>query len=392
MSAPADRFEVRLGFIPLNDMAPLAVAQERGLFEHHGLRVSLSREPSWANVRDKAAYGLLDGAHMLTPMPITAALDHSGPAVITPMALALNSNAITVSNELFEMMGEADPLGMTAPTRTAAPLAKALPAWRASRGRKPNFAMVFPSSAQNYELRYWLAAGGVDPERDVNLVVVPPPRMFDMLRDGRIDGYCAGAPWNAMAEAGGLGRIVIAGWRFWGLKPEKTLGVSAPWAQREPEALQALLRALLEAAIWADAAENREELTAILSMPAYVGESRPTVRWSLYADDRRFLIFHRSAANFPWISHGLWFARQMARWGQADESAAANAVRAVFRPDLYREAAQALGVNAPLDDVKVEGAHDAPWTVPGSLGPIDMLPDRFFDGTMFDALAANAEG
>jgi nitrate/nitrite transport system substrate-binding protein len=392
MTAPANRFEARLGFIPLNDMALLAVAQERGLFAKHELRVALSREPSWANVRDKVAYGLLDGAHMLSPMPIAAALEHSGPAVITPMALALNSNAITVSNELFDLMNAADPGGMAAPVRGASTLAKALVSWRALGRPKPTFAVVFPYSAQNYELRYWLAAGGIDPDRDINLTVVPPPRMFDMLRAGKIDGYCVGAPWNAMAEAGGLGRIIIAGWQFWGLKPEKTLGVSAPWAQREPEALQALLRALLEAAQWADAAENREDLAAILAMPAYVGESRSIVRWSLYADDRRFLVFHRSAANFPWISHGLWFARQMARWGQADEGAAAQAARTVFRPDLYREAAKALGVNAPLDDVKIEGAHETGWSLPGTLGPIDMMPDRFFDGATFDAFTEKAEG
>lgn len=387
MTAPANRFEARLGFIPLNDMALLAVARERGLFARQELRVALSREPSWANVRDKVAYGLLDGAHMLAPMPIAAALEHSGPPVIAPMTLALNSTAITVSNALFNLMDAADPEAMAAPARRATALANALPSWRALGRPKPTFAVVFPYSAQNYELRCWLAAGGVDPDRDVTLTVVPPPRMFDMLRAGQIDGYCAGAPWNAMAEAAGLGRIVIAGWRLWGLKPEKTLGVSAPWAKREPHALQALLRALLEAAIWADAPENREELAAILSMPAYVGESRSSVRWSLYADERRFLILHRSAANFPWISHGLWFARQMARWRQADEDAAIQAARTVFRPDLYREAAKAMGVNAPIDDSKVEGAHETAWTLPGTLGPIDMMADRFFDSAVFDAPA-----
>jgi two-component system, oxyanion-binding sensor len=385
MSAPANRFELRLGFIPLNDCALLAVAQERGIFQRHGLNVALSREPSWANIRDKVAYGLFDAAHMLAPMSIAAALEHGrAPPIIAPMALGLNGNAITVSNALFEEMRAADPAGMAHTPRTAAPLARVIRARRAAGQAKPTFAIVFPYSAQNYELRDWLSESGVDPARDVSLVVVPPPRMLDLLRANKIDGYCVGGPWNALAESKGVGKIVLAAYEYWGLKPEKVLGVSSEWAAREPAALQALVMALLEAGQWADAAENADELATILAQPGYVGADQETIRFAFTAAERRFLILLRSAALFPWVSHGLWFAAQMARWGQAEEGAAIAAARAVYRPDLFRQAAAAIGMNAPRENEKVEGGHGVSWEVPGTNGPISMYPDQFFHTRAFD--------
>jgi nitrate/nitrite transport system substrate-binding protein len=397
MSEPLETTTLRLGFIPLNDCAPLAVAAEMGLFAAEGLDVTLSREASWANIRDKVALGLLDGAHMLGPMPIAASLGIGGEptAMIAPMALNLNGSAITVSVAVAQAMRAVDPPGMAVRPRTAAPL-KALIDQRRARGEPPlTFAVVFPYSVHNYELRYWMAAAGIDPDRDVRLVVAPPPRMAGALKAGEIDGFCVGAPWNGVAVSEGGGEVMAFASDWWGMGPDKVFGVTRTWAERHPATLTAVMRALLRAAAWADAPRNRAELAALLTRPDYVGAPEAVVRLSLVgpmpyaagqaaADARDLLVFHRNCANFPWTSHALWFASQMVRWGQAPESLDFAAAAAVYRPDLFRRAAASLGEAAPLADRKAEGGHDAPWSLETTAGTVAMAPDRFLDGGVFD--------
>jgi nitrate/nitrite transport system substrate-binding protein len=397
VSEPLETTRLRLGFIPLNDCAPLAVAAEKGLFEAEGLSVSLSREASWANIRDKVAVGLLDGAHMLGPMPVAASLGVGGEvtAMIAPMALNLNGSAITVSRAVAEAMRAVDPQGMAARPRSARPL-KALIEARRGRGEAAlTFAVVFPYSIHNYELRYWMAAAGVDPDRDVRLVVLPPPRMAGALKAGDIDGFCVTAPWNGLAVAEGTGEVMTFASEWWGMGPDKVFGLTRAWAERHPASLQALLRALLRAAAWADAPDNRAELAALLARPAYVDAPEAVVRLSLVgpmpyaageaaADSRDYLVFHRNCASFPWRSHALWFASQMVRWGQAGEDLDFAAAAAVYRPDLFRTAAAAVGQPAPLADLKTEGTHAAPWRLETTGGAVDMAPDRFLDGGRFD--------
>jgi two-component system, oxyanion-binding sensor len=393
------RKDLRLGFIALNDCAPLAIAREKGFFEQEDLSVTLSREASWANVRDKVAVGALDGAHMLAPMTLAASLGVGGERtpMCVPLSLNLNGSAITLSRTLADAMREADPPGMAEKPRTARSLARLIEA-RKSRGEAPlTFAVVFPYSMHNYELRYWLAQAGIDPDQDVRLVVTPPTRMAARLRSGEIDGFCVGAPWNAVSVAEGLGEIVAYASELWRLGPDKVFAVTDAWAKSDPDTLQALIRALLRAAVWADAPENRAEVAAILAAPRYVDAPEELVRLSLlgappYAagepagDCMDYIVFHRYAASFPWRSHAVWFLSQMLRWGQIgpDVDMLATA-QAVYRPDLFRAAAAELGQSAPLVDEKVEGAHPVAWMLDEATAPIAMAPDLFFDGQVFDA-------
>ena len=385
----------------MNDAAPLVVASERGFFKDEGLRVHLSREASWANIRDKVAVGSLDGAHMLGPMVLAGALGLGLPAtpMIAPYSLSLNGAAFTVSVELAQALRRADPEGMAARPHTARPLRALIDQRRAEGLPSLVFAVVFPFSAHNYELRYWLAEGGVDPDRDVRLVVAPPPRMAELLRNGTVDGFCVGEPWNSLSVGEGVGEILIGSYQIWGAKPDKVFGLTEAWASANPGALQALLRGLLRGSAWLAMEGNRSAAAALLARPAYVDAPADVILESILAapayspdqppsGDRDFTIFYRNAATFPWTSQAQWFLTQMLRWGQVSDAVSIRDVaQQVYRPDLYRQAARALGVSAPLDDEKVEGAHRAPWATAGEAGPIPMGPDGFFDGRTFDPRA-----
>lgn len=387
----SDRTDLRLGFIPLVDCAPLAVALEMGFFADEGLSVTLSREASWANIRDKVAVGALDGAHMLGPMALASSLGTTGPAVPTLAPLALNAggSAITVSKALAATLRDlADDALLT-----ARPLARLITA-RAAAGDPPlTFAVVFPYSIHNYQLRYWLAEAGIDPDKDVRIVVTPPPSMAERLRSGQIDGFCVGAPWNAVSVLEGAGEILIRASDFWRGAPDKVFGVTRAWAESRPGHLQAVLRALLRAGVWADQPGNRPALAAMLASPQYVGCPEAAVAASLSAPEPRTgaviadpITFHHHAAAFPWRSHAVWFLTQMLRWGQIDQFVDIQTLAdAVYRPDLFRAAAASLGLAAPLVDEKVEGVHAGPWMLDEGTAPIPMAADLFFDGTVFDA-------
>lgn len=379
------RPHVTIGFHPLNDCALVAVAETLGLFEDEGLDVRLSREPSWSNIRDKLAYGLLDAAHLLAPMPLasTMGLGAGGGRLIAPIALGLNGDSVVVSTGIAAAARDAE--GLAAAGRA---IAEHIRARRASRDTPLVFAAPFPFSPQAYVLRDWLVAGGLDPDRDVSLVVAPPSRMANMLREGVLDGFCAGAPWGQDAVLSGAGRILFSDRDYWGLKPEKVLGVSPRWAAEEPDALRALLRALLRAAQWAGAPENRAALVATLAEPRYVGADASVIAAAFDGELAAGHLFFDAAATFPWLSHAEWFIAQMIRWGQAPDATDAAAVaRAVYRPDLWRAAAKDLGLPAPSRDSKIEGAHAKAWSLPASPEPIPMPADRFFDGRRFEPAA-----
>lgn len=374
MSGLAD---LKLGFIPLTDCAPLVVAKSLGFFAEEGLDVSLSREASWATIRDKVAVGALDGAHMLAPMALAAAAGASGgltldvgPSLIAPMALNRNGSAITVSKALAQAMRAADPEAMGEQPASAAALAKVI-AQRSGQGAAPlTFAVVFPYSMHNYELRYWLAQAGIDPDKDVRLVVTPPPRMVEQMRAGEIDGFCVGAPWNAVAEREGLGEIVIAASAFWPGGPDKVFGVTQAWAHHYPDELRAALRALIRAAAWADDAAHREDLIALLARPEHVGVAPEALARAL-SDE---IVFHRGGAGVPRREHALWFLSQMVRWGQVsaevDLEAAADAV---YRPDMFRAAALSAGPMLDPNQVFADA--------PGELAPL-------YAGPAFDSQRA----
>jgi two-component system, oxyanion-binding sensor len=357
--------DLRLGFIPLTDCAPLAVAHARGFFEEEGLNVELVREASWATIRDKVAVGALDGAHMLAPMALAGAEGGEG-AILAPMALNRNGSAITVSAAL------ARAIGATGDDISASGLAQ-LVAERRARDEPPlTFAVVFPHSMHNYLLRYWLAAAGIDPDRDVRLVVIPPLRMVERMRAGEIDGFCVGAPWNAVAEAEGVGRVLVAASQFWPGGPDKVLGVTSTMAHRRPDDLRACLRAMIRGAAWADEAQNRQSLVELLARPDRVGAAPHAIARAL----EREIVFHRDAAGAPRREHALWFLSQMVRWGHVSPTEDLRAVAdRVYRPDLYHEAAMSLPVLEPV------------LAFADAAGPIET---RLFDGRRFDPDAARA--
>jgi NitT/TauT family transport system ATP-binding protein/nitrate/nitrite transport system substrate-binding protein len=364
--------DLRLGFIPLTDCAPLVVAQALGFFEEEGMNVTLEREASWATIRDKVAAGVLDGAHMLAPMALAATAAGEG-EILAPLALNQNGSAVTVSMALADEIGAVALTDFSRPPVTAASLAKVVAA-RRENGQGPlTFAVVFPYSMHNYLLRYWLAQGGVDPDRDVRLVVIPPPRMVERMRAGEVDGFCVGAPWNAVAEAEGVGRILVAASQFWPGGPDKVLGVTGDLAAHRPDELRACLRAVMRGAAWADEPENRETLIELLARSDRVGAASPAIARALGAE----IAFHRDAAGLPRREHGLWFLSQMTRWGQLGAEHDLQAlVDRVYRPDLYREAALSLG---PILEPTLAFA-DAAGTAEA----------RLFDGRSFDPGAARA--
>lgn len=312
----ADR--LTLGFIPLNDAAPLIVALEKGFFAAEGLDVELSREASWATVRDKLAVGALDGAHLLAPLALAAAMGAgSDPTpLVAPMALNRNSAAVTVSRRL----GEAgDPGG----------LRRLVERRREEGASQLTFAVVYPYSIHNYLLRTWMAAAGIDPDQDVRLTVAPPPRMSELLADGVIEGFCAGEPWNAAAVAWGAGRVAARSSAVLPGALDKVLGVGAALARARPEVLQAALRALLGAAAWCQAPGNHGELVSILSRREYVAAAPDLIARGLSE-----IVFHDGANLIP-APRVADLLDCMERWGHLPDRAFAETVAAaLFRPDL----------------------------------------------------------
>ncbi|MBC7905513.1 MAG: ABC transporter substrate-binding protein [Rhodospirillaceae bacterium] len=364
-----EKTRLKLGFVPLTDCAPLVVAKERGFFAEQGLDVELSREPSWANIRDKVAVGALDGAQMLATMPLSMTLGLAAirEPTIAVMALNLGGNTITLSTELCRRMEAVGGL-------------KAVIDEDKALGRDPMaFAMVYPVSTHHLELRLWLASAGIDPDRDVRLVVVPPPQMVAHLSAGNIAGFCVGEPWGSLAANLELGRIVATSNDIFAGRIEKVLGVTRAFADTNPETVTAMIKAVINAARWCDA--NPAELADILSQPAILNVPADVIRKGQFT-------FHAHAANFPWRSQAIWYLRQMQRWGQCGDMDVRRVAENVYRPDLYRLAALELGLAVPLTDYKTEGHHANPWVLDKATAPIAMGPDLLLDGALFDAVAA----
>ena len=376
---------MRLGLLRLTDAAPVFMAEAHGLFEAEGVRVALSVEASWANVADKLTYGLLDAAVMLPPLAIAMTLGLRGPVatpLVVPMGLSLNGNSIVLGRKLAESVLGWD--GRLPPLESGRRFARLV----RSQGRRPRLGVVHAFSTHDLLLRYWLAASGLDPEREVEFTVVPPAETAGALAAGRIDGFCAGAPWGAVAAKEGVGQTVVLSSGIWRNHPEKCLAVRADWASKEPGLVQALLRALLRAGRACDDPAEAQGLAGLLAAPFRVGVPAdligPSLAGAAEGDgevDRS--VFATHAASFPWRSHARWFAKEMARWRSMPADAADRAGR-LYRPDLYAEAAQSLRLSVPLVDRKVEGGHGAPWPLPAAPEPIPMQPDPFCDGKRFE--------
>nr|WP_255416791.1 CmpA/NrtA family ABC transporter substrate-binding protein [Thiohalobacter thiocyanaticus] len=391
-SIKPEKHEVMLGFVPLTDCAPLVIAREKGMFKKHGLSVQLSKESSWASIRDKVCYGVLDGAQMLAAMPLTASVQQQCQPMVTAMSLSLGGNAVTVSSSLYALLQAVEGQDLATAEGSASALAQVIRQRRA-RGEPPlQFGVVYPESSHNYLLRYWMASAGIDPDEDVEIRVVPPPYVVDRLRDGSLSGYCVGEPWNAKAVSDGIGRVLTTTHAIWNHHPEKVFGVTRAWAEAYPRTHQAVLMALLEACSWLDAPVNRDEACRILSRPEYVDSPEEVLAMSLQGSapggvqpELRAPVFHRYLANQPWRSHATWFLSQMLRWGQVTQPQALDdIVASVYRPDLYREAAGRLGMPVSHLDARCEGRHTDRWWLESENPPVEMGADSFMDGRRFD--------
>jgi ABC-type nitrate/sulfonate/bicarbonate transport system substrate-binding protein len=379
---PAPERLVRIGFIPLVDMAVLVAAAEQGFARREGLRLQLIKDVSWSNIRDRLAFRQFDAAQMLSPMPIASQL-HLGSnpyPCFTPFALGRGGNAITLSVELYREMQAVAGLDGSEDALTNGVALKQVIEQRRWAGRKPLvFAMTYPFSSHNYEFRFWLAAAGINPDADVTMTIVPPPLTVDAMTARAIDGFCVNAPWNMIAVEKGVGRMVATKADIWPSAPEKVLGVSPEWAKENPETLSRLIVVLDAAARWCDERRNHSALADMMSDPAYVGVPSELIlrllsgQLTVDPDGRtrqveNYLTFHDQSANFPWISQALWIYSQMVRWGQvAYDVAGPSQVQAAYRPDMYQEVLGNLGHSVPAIDSKIEGVG----------------PEKFIDGRSF---------
>jgi two-component system, oxyanion-binding sensor len=355
---------LRIGFIPLVDAAALIVAVDEGFAAAEGLDVTLVREVSWSNVRDKLNIGLFDAAHLLAPVAIASSLGlgHVKVPIVASFNLGLNGNAITVSPALHAaIMGEldGDPFD---PMATALALARVVAARRQSGAEPLTFGMTFPFSTHNYQLRFWMAAGGVDPDEDIRLVVLPPPYMVDSLANGHVDAFCVGAPWNSVAVDLGVGHILHFVSDILVRAAEKVLATRLEWSEKNPGVLAALIRAHQRAAEFIEHPQNRAATARLLAQPERIGVGADVIQRTLdgrlkispdgtMRESSRYLLVGREGAGRPDPGQAAWLYAQMVRWGQASIGPEALATaKAVFRPDLYDAALGREGATADAPD------------------------------------------
>tara|TARA_R110002049_G_scaffold199269_1_gene369305 strand:- start:3644 stop:5038 length:1395 start_codon:yes stop_codon:yes gene_type:complete len=395
--------QLTFGFIKLTDMAPLAIAKEKGFFEDEGLFVSVEAQSNWKNVLDRVIDGQLDGSHMLAGQPIAAGAGFGRQAkLVTPFSMDLNGNGITVSNDVWSKMKPNVPKdadGKPVHPIKADALKPVVTAYKNS-GKAFKMGMVFPVSTHNYEIRYWLAAAGIHPgmyttenvqgqiDAEVLLSVTPPPQMPATLEAGTIHGYCVGEPWNQQAVFKGIGVPVVTNYDIWKNNPEKVFVMTKKFIDENPNTAIAVTKALIRAGKWLDEPGNRKEAVKILSMSQYVGADEAVLANSMTGTfefekgDKRempdFNVFYKYNATYPFYSDGIWFLTQMRRWGQIPESKPAawysETIKEIYRPDIWKKAADLLVEegNIPASDVPTTDGYKPATT-------------DFIDGTKYDA-------
>ena len=392
-SANIEKKALKLGYMPLSDCLPLLIAQSQGFFKDEQLDVELQQEVSWANIRDKVIVGQLDGAHMLAPMIIASSLGLGGlkKGLMTAYSFALNGNAFTVSNALYDELADIDPQQ----TDQAATF-KSLLSKRKTEGRNaPVIATVYPYSCHSLQLRYWLASAGINPDLDIQLVVLPPSQMVDHLRLKHIDGFFAGAPWNSVAIQNDLGRCLLTSPEIWQSAPEKVFGTTQDWHEKHPNTHAAIIRALYKAGAWIEA--HKEESIRLLAdtlstSSAWIDDNSlsPAITGDFVYEKgsgprrvENMLVFHHSLANFPWLSHASWMIKQMQHWQFIPEDIDHDQlVTQCYRPDIYRSALQGIAP-LPAQNFKSEGANAQNWHIETNQGAILMYSDAFIDNHKF---------
>ncbi len=378
--------QLKFGFIKLTDMAPLAIAKEKGYFQDEGLFVTLEAQSSWKNALDGLIDGLIDGSHLLAGQPVGAASGFGRQAeLVTVYNMGLNGNAITVSNDIWSKMKPSIPKAAGKPVHPiqAVHLKKALDAYK-KQGKTVKMGMTFPVSTHNFELRYYLASGGINPGMytknntegsvgaDVLLSVTPPPQMVATMTAGTIQGYCVGEPWNQQAVANGVGVPIATTLNIYKNKAEKVFGLTKEFTTKYPKTTVAIVKALIRAGKWLDNPKNRMEAVKILAQKEYVGADKAVMDNSMTGtfefekgDVRKmpdFNVFYKYNATYPFYSDGIWFLTQMRRWGQITESKPnswyAGIAKKVYAAQIWKQAAAALvkeGKIAATDIPKTDG-------------------------------------
>jgi nitrate/nitrite transport system substrate-binding protein len=377
-SAGPETTKAILGYIALVDAAPLIIAKGKGLFAKHGMPdVEVSKQASWGATRDNIVLGGasngIDGAHILTPMPYLISTgkvtQNNAPTPIYIVArLNLDSQAISVSNEYkdLKVTAKADAL-------------KAAFARKKAEGKEVKVAVTFPGGTHDLWMRYWLAAAGIDPDKDVSTIVVPPPQMVANMKVGNMDAFCVGEPWNEQLVNQGIGYTACATGEIWSKHPEKALGLRAEWVDKNPKATLALIAAVLEAQQWCDKMENKPELAEIVGRRQWfnvpvadiVGRLKGDVNYGngrVEKGTKQFMKFWRDYASYPFKSHDAWFVTEDIRWGKFEPRTDIKAlVNKVNREDLWREAAKSI--NIPAKEIPTSTSRGK---------------ETFFDGKVFD--------
>jgi len=352
--------KMRFGIIALTDCSSIVMAHELGLFKKHGIESIISKEASWAVIRDRLSLGENQATHLLLGIPYASTMGLQGSPVkpmIIPMYLNRNGQAITLNKALLDK-------GVKTPQQLKPVVMDAK-----GKGSPLTFAMTYPPGTHAMWIRYWLAAGGINPDKDATLITIPPAQMVANMKVGKMDGYCVGEPWGARAIADGIGFTAITTQQIWKDHPEKVLGFTEEFATKNPKTVKACMRAVLEASQWADKLENRSKLAETVAQPQYVNTTKEIILGRLLGDydygdgrkekDKYYMTFYDRYTTFPQKSHGVWWLTQFRRWGMVKEAPDYKGiVDRVHRPDIYREVAKEMGIEAPREDMKKETLFD----------------------------------
>jgi nitrate/nitrite transport system substrate-binding protein len=357
---------MKFGMIALTDCSPIVIAHEKGLFKKYGVNSVVAKGANWAAIRDSLSSGDIQGTHMLIGMPIASTMGLLGSPkkpMIIPWLLNRNGQSITLKSELKGKVKD-DPKALK-------PFVDAAKA----KGSPMTFAMTFPPGTHAMWMRYYLGAGGINPDKDVALITIPPAQMVSNMKIDKMDGFCVGEPWNARAAQEGIGFTSLNTQDIWKDHPEKVCAFLAEFAEKNPKSVKAVLKALQEASVWLDKLENRAEQAQIVSKATYINCPPEQILGRLkgeydFGDGRKkkdpnYMIFNERNCNYPQLKYAVWFLTQYRRWGMVDGSVDYTGIaKQVMRPDIYEEVMKEMGV-----------------THAGA----DKNPETLFDGVTFDA-------
>jgi nitrate/nitrite transport system substrate-binding protein len=352
--------DVRFGMIALTDCSPIVIAHEKGFFKKYGINSTVVKGASWAAIRDSLSNGDIQATHMLLGMPVASTIGLLGSPkkpMIIPWLLNRNGQSITLS-AAYKGKVQADPKALR-------PLALAAK----EKGTPLTFAMTFPPGTHAMWTRYWLAAGGINPDRDVSLIVVPPSQMVSNMKIGKMDGFCVGEPWNARTISDGIGFTAINTQDIWKDHPEKVCAFTEEFAQKNPRTVKAVLKALHDASVWLDDMKNRPEQAELVSKATYINCSKELILPRLQGhydlgdgrkkEDPNYMIFNQRNCNFPQPKYAVWWMSQFRRWGMLPTPPDYQAVATrVMRHDIYEEAMKEIGAKHGGLDNKTETLFD----------------------------------